>query len=562
MRILYSILLAAAIFAAPLPARADRNVYLDLMEEAVNAYTPERLRNYIDRVDAEGIKEHGYARITSNIGILLAHGRIQDKKTLFEEMMDICVRETPVARRKNEGQGHFRCGNDFAVKEIVACITEIEKSGIFPKEKTDAWREGLKYMKAEDIYSEQPEPGGIAKNWCIFGSASECVRLSAGIGGDRAFADKYMTDQLRFFDENGMYMDPGCPMVYDFVTRLQFMVALNAGYDGPAKEALEGFLLKSALPTLQMISVTGEMPYGGRSNQFLHNETVMCAVCEYYASWFARRGDMELASRFKSAASECAASLWYWLNQKPVRHLKNRYPTETGYGCEGYAYFDKYMVTMASWAYLAFAFANDDIPMATAPEPDCTFVTSDNFHRIMMRAGGYTVQIDTDAQKLYDCNGIGRFQKKGASPVIALASPCAADLTPNYKLDITSDGGLAIAPEWDKYEIIKAETGLVVLSNGESTWIIKLSKKGLKMVLKGKGEQMLTLPAFEFDGESNSEIKVDGRNLSIAFGGAVCQYRSNGTITDSGKVYANRNGHLRRMEARRTSRLVVRASIK
>lgn len=562
MKTLLLLFLTATISGTHVQEKADRNIYIDLMEGAVEAYTQERLRNYIKRVDAEGIKEHGYARITSNIGILLAHGRIPDYLPMFEEMMDICVRETPVARQKNEGEGHFRCGNDFAVKEIVACITEVEKAGILPKEKTDAWRSGLKDMKAEDIYSEQPEPGGPARNWCVFGSASECVRLKAGIGGNRAFADKYLTDQLRFFDENGMYMDPGCPMVYDFVTRLQFMLALNAGYDGPAKDAIEENLLKSALPTLQMISATGEMPYGGRSNQFLHNETLLCAVCEYYATWFAERGETGLASRFKSAAGRCARSLLYWISQKPVRHIKNRYPTESGYGCEGYAYFDKYMVTMASWAYLAYAFANDNIPFSSKSEPDCTFVTSKNFHRIMMNAGGYSVQIDTDAQDEYDCNGIGRLQKEGTSPVVAMASPCAACPDLGYKLDIDPRCGLAIAPCWESYSILKAAKGRVTLTDGKSEWRIKLSKRGLKMVLRGKGEQTLTLPAFDFDGEKYSEIKIGNKCLSITFDGAVCRYRSNGTIIDNDTVCANRNGHFRRMETKRPHRLVVRASIK
>ena len=66
-------------------------------------------------------------------------------------------------------------------------------------------------------------------------------------------------------------------MVYDFVTRLQFATALDLGYDGPSRAALEALMLKSADITLAMQSATGEIPFGGRSNQFLHNETFYAA---------------------------------------------------------------------------------------------------------------------------------------------------------------------------------------------------------------------------------------------------------------------------------------------
>ena len=261
---------------------SSKEMYLDLMQEAVMAYTPERIEDYISRVEQEGITEHGFGRLASNIGILVSKGRIPDYKDLFIRLMDIAAREIPVAKEKSKKS---RPGNDFAVKELVCCVLECEQSGVFPKEKTDSWRNAFTNMKAEEIYSSQPAPGGKrAHNWCVFGSASECARIMAGMGGDRAYADKYLTDQLRFFDVNGMYRDPNQPMVYDFVARLQFMSALSFGYDGPAREQIEDQLLKSAVPTLQMQSVSGEIPYGGRSNGFLHNETFYAAVCEYYAT--------------------------------------------------------------------------------------------------------------------------------------------------------------------------------------------------------------------------------------------------------------------------------------
>ena len=47
--------------------------YLDLMEQAVGAYTDEQIAAYTEKVRADGLKEHGYPRLTANIGILLAY---------------------------------------------------------------------------------------------------------------------------------------------------------------------------------------------------------------------------------------------------------------------------------------------------------------------------------------------------------------------------------------------------------------------------------------------------------------------------------------------------------
>ena len=563
MKSLY-ILIVIASLTLPIQSSAHespgKEIYLDLMEEAVHAYTPELIMSYTDRVDSEGITEHGFPRLTANIGILLSHGRLAGMEGQFERMMDICIREIPIARQRNKGNGTI--GNDFSVKEIVYCLLEIESSGVMPADKIADWRGTFSAMKAEDIYSVQPVPGdGRARNWCVFGSASECARVYSGLGGDRSYADRYLEDQLRFFDCNGMYRDPGSPMVYDFVTRLQYMAALDFGYDGPCREDIEKQLLLSAVPTLEMQSATGEIPFGGRSNQFLLNETFYAAVCEYYARWFHKLGDDAMAGRFKAAAARAVAAEWYWLAQKPVRHIKNRYPTETGYGCEGYAYFDKYMVTMASWAYMAYRFADEGILPAADPEPDSTFVTSPDFHQIMMNAGGYTVQFDVNPKKEYDSPGIGRFQRAGAPPVIALASPCPSVPKPNYKIDIDGNGPLAIAPGWDKYDIVKTAPGLVILTDSTSTWRNRLSHKGLTMKLKGKGLQGITMPALVFDGESSPEVQCSGRMLTITFNGWRCTYRSSAPIVDSGRIYASRNGHLRRFDTSSDKRLRIRATI-
>lgn len=128
---IYSFLLSSIQSSAQ--SASSKEMYLDIMQQAVMAYTPERIDDFISRVEKEGITEHGFGRLTSNIGILVSKGRISEYKELFVRMMDIAAREVPLAMVKNKKK---RLGNDFAVKELVCCVMECEKSGIFSKEQT------------------------------------------------------------------------------------------------------------------------------------------------------------------------------------------------------------------------------------------------------------------------------------------------------------------------------------------------------------------------------------------------------------------------------------------
>ena len=554
-----------------------RERYLDLMERAVGAYTPEHMERYLRTVKEKGLAEHGFPRLCSNLGVLLAHGRIPEKEEIFLRLMDTCCRQIPVAFPRNK----FSVGNDFSVKEVCLCILELEKAKRIPQARIDAWRARIASAVPETTYSCRPPVGDkTARNWCVFGATSEQLRLFSGMGGDAAYVERYYGDQLRFFDGNGMYKDPHQPMVYDFVTRLQYAVGLTCGYDGPSRVKLEELMLKSAEPTLRMLSASGEIPFGGRSNQFLHNETFYAALCEYYAAWFHRRGDVRMARRFRTAAQRAVDSLSYWLDRPSVRHVKNRYPLETRYGTEGYGYFDKYMVTMGSWAYLGYYFADETVPEGPVEEPDAfVWSTGPEFHRTFLNAGGYTAQFDTAADDHYDGSGLGRLQKRGAPPFICLSVPFAKK--PLYRLDVTNATSLAILPGWKGtngyeyaygpvYRVIgsKEEGGRAraVMSVGRKgraplMWRSELDADGLVLTLTGDDAPALVLPAFMSDGERQSDLKVGKGGFSVGFDGWTCRWETNGEIVDTGLVYGNRNGHYRRLEARAVSKGPLRVKI-
>ena len=567
--------------AAALPSPAVTKArYLDLMEMAVDAYTPAHMERYLKSIQKKGIGEHGFPRLTSNLGVLLATGRrtSENDKALFKTMMDECCRQMSTVLARNGG----RVGNDFTVKEVILCLYEVERAKLFPKETTDAWRADIAKVVPKTTYSCIPKPNDpVAHNWAIFAGASDQLRRHAGLGGDPAFVERQFSGQLRFFDANGMYKDPNQPLVYDGVTRLQFMLALRYGYDGPSRAFLEEQFRKSAEPTLLMQAVTGEIPFGGRSNQFLHNESFYAAVCEWYAGEFKAKGDMTMARRFRAAARRAVESLDYWSAAKPLHHVKNRFPRDSRYGCEGYGYFDKYMVTMGSWALMGYLFADESIPDADLPADAeaAAFVTTPDFHMTFLKAGGYGAQFDAPADDHYDGSGVGRIQRRGAPPMLALSVPFAKK--PLYGLNVTNETPLAILPGWSrdgkwnyaydgKYTnltataangVAKMDVDVVRETEPCLRFTCEVSADGVLLALAGEGDLALTLPVFAFDGERRTEVRAAEKSVDVSLDGWTCRYETNGAVLDTGLVYGNRNGHYRRYEARGNGRLTVKVTL-
>ena len=557
--------------------------YIDLMENVLSAYSDEDIFNYTKSVMEKGITEHGYPRLTANIGILIAHGKRIDLKDHFLLMMDICCEKMPNSAPGNVWTG---IGNDFSVKEIIFCILELEKSKTFDKSTTEKWREKLSVIRPEDTYDMvAPIPPVKVNNWAAFGAFSEQVRKMAGIGDESEFIENQVLSQLFSFDENGMYRDPNEPMVYDGVTRLQLAGALFCGFDGKGKDELEEFMLKSAEPTLLMQSVTGEIPFGGRSNQFLHNETFYAALCEFYATWFKNKGDLKKAGQFKHAAKIATDYALQYLDvSKTIYHIKNYYDRSTKYGCETYAYFDKYMVTVGSWLYMAYYFTDDSIDEVECPAFAGKYIwqTSEHFHKVFVNHGEYFAEIETDANYHYDASGLGRIHKKDIPSALCLTVPFTN--TPEYTIDIENPSHLSIAggcevngkwsygwEEGTKYVVTEKTTtddfSMVkydcTLKNGTVlTHTLKLSADGAEITISGAESIALTLPAFYFDGKENAKITTEKNSTQIDYKGCICRYETDGSITDTNLEYANRNGHYKRYDAIGKNTLTVHVTIK
>lgn len=557
-----------------------KNRYIELMEQTLSAYSDEHILRYFNDVKTKGLTEHGFPRLTANIGILIAHGRRHDLLSIFMQMMDICCEMFL--------RPYVKAANEFSVREIVLCIEEIEAAGTVDPCAICRWKEQISRIVAEECYSVivTTETDRIT-NWAIFGAVSESARLRAGLGGDAEFIDRQLSCQFQWIDENGMYLDNAYsnvhqPMVYDLVSRGLFSMLLHFGYRGKYYEAIDDCLKKAGLLTLKMQSPNGEVPFGGRSNQFLHNEAWLAIIFEYEAHRYAAEGKMELAMEFKAAVDRALEVTRLWLDKTPIRHLKNRFPTETKYGCEEYAYFDKYMITAASFLYVAYRFCDDSVP--TVPSPDHkteAFLTTDYFHKLFLKSGGYMAQLDTNADLHYDASGLGRVHREGAPSPICLSMSCSPH--PVYTLDLEEPMALSICAgvrengEWRfaadpsaVYEVKAVSEkedmacATVLCRFAEQTEVLTeyaVSEDGVTLSVSGNGEIGCLLPALCFDGEKHSEITVGEHSLEIFYEGWVCRYTVDGTIADTGRIGANRNGHYRAFLASAQNTLNVKIEI-
>ncbi len=547
------------------------------MQKALSAYGRDYIEEYFERVKTEGLTEHGFPRLTVNIGNLICKGKVLELKPLFLKMMDFCCETVP----------KVKAANDFSVWEMVYCITELEKSGKVDKERIDVWKKNMSSIDPAicyNVYAVNPEDK--LKNWALFTGVSEFFRLSAGLGGSMDFIDTQLATQLQWIDENGMYLDGDeywNPLVYDVVPRGLFSLLLNHGYRGKYYKEIDDILKRAGLLTLKMQSACGELAFGGRSNQFIFTEVWLALVCEFEAKRYFKEGNFRLVNEFKSASKRAIEQVEFWLNKQPIHHVKNRYPLETRHGCEDYAYFDKYMITVASvlQALLLVCDENIEFEYITDCEP-MVFATTDYFHKLFLKAGGYSAQFDINAEPYIDSNGLGRIHKTGAPTTVCMSVPCSSQdgyvtmciEKPNAVslcVGAIIDGKMVFAHDDNaSYEILDYHTGEAFayakiknqFKNGLTiTTEYKVDKNGVEIDVFGKGELLFMLPAFYFDGERYFKVVQEKNMLSVYQDGWVCNYVADGEVFDLERRGANRNGLYKAFAVKGKDKIIIKVQI-
>jgi hypothetical protein len=491
-------------------------------------------------------------------------------------MMDLCCKEIPLRKH---------AANEFSIKEVIWCLMELEQHQTFPREQIDNWKNQLKKVTVENCYRTYAEqPDSPVHNWAAFAMVSEWMRYYVDLAPeDKTFIENQAASQWQWVDENGMYRDPHEPLVYDFVTRGLFAMAIHFGWRGKYFEEWDDALKRAGLLSLKMISVTGELPYGGRSNQFLHNEAHCALILENEAARYAKAKDMKMAGAFKAMVQRSLDNILSWLEKKPISHVKNAFPIETKYGCEGYAYFDKYMITTASFLYAAYLLSDDDIPAGEVDDiTPMSWQSSEHFHKVFLRAGEYCAEYDYRADYHYDASGLGRLHRKNAPGTICLSVPGTG--TPNYVISADDAVPFAIAPmvccdgQWlsgAAPEVLHTVEEHGTQATGaftrircvwpekaevESTYF--LDGNGLKITLRGKGKIGLMIPAFFFDGRENPCITASEKALSVSYQDHRCLWQiENGSLCDMEQKGYNRNGHYKLFRAEGNDTLTVTVAI-
>lgn len=561
------------------------------MDRAFSSYTKEQISDFYSRVKINGLTEHGFPRLASDLGVLICHGRHKDLLPLFVDLMDLCCDQMP----------KVHAANDFSVREVVTCLLEVERAGIVPRKKLDEWKAAIASMdpwKCYDCIAKKPDQ--LIGNWSLFNAVSEYARVHAGLAkqeGVEEYMDLQIATQLRLIDECGMYMDPHnaipaykgyvSPILYDYVPRVLFAFLINFDYQGKHRDAIVEALEKSAELTLKMQSVTGEIPFGGRSAQFMHNECTEAALLEFYATYFARKGELSRAGQFKRAARLAAESVLYWFENAPMKHVKNCYSIESMVGCEGYAYFDKYMITAASMAYVAYLYADDGIEEAkTCPAIAGGYVarTSERFHKYFLNNNGYFVEIDTNADKHYEGSGIGRVQKLGAPPQICLSSGFSDH--PSFTIDGQNSTSLSLctSAEIDGKWHIGAEYPHTIPENcfyvkdkrcfAYMEWYAEGNRICQSVTVDGEGVEIraevfgekagkvgVEIPVFAFDGIEKTHIKMTDKVITVEYKGYRCKYTTTSKFVDLDEEVCNRNGKYRRFRAEEDYFVLVRIEI-
>jgi len=548
------------------------NRYIELMARTLDAYSDGDIIEYTERVEREGLTEHGFPRLAVNLGILISHGYRVGLLPLFIRMMDLCCREIP----------RVRAANNFSVKEIILCILELERTELVPRERIMLWRSQLssidRWQAYELVVRSREE---TAFNWVLFASVSEHLRGLVGLCDDEGeFIETQLATQMRLLDENGMYRDDLflAPIAYDYVSRGLFAQLLAFGYRGEFARRMDESLMRAGLLSLESLSALGEIPYGGRSNQFLHNEATALITLEYERRRYECLGDIERRDTFAASIDSALSSLEGWLMREQLSHIKNGFNPRGGYGCEEYAYFDKYMITTASSLYAAYMISYLDnviiedcaFPQAEYRGEARTYVASlsNHFGQTVLKAGDYTAQVSHRAKTGYDAIGLGRLHRRGAPSEICLSVPCppkptysigGAEPLPLSLIGLSAlDRSALQCEECNLLEsVVSGDIAEVSLLANQVTTTYRLSPEGLSVTVHGEGELCLYLPMLEECGLGEPSGKIGTNKALLQYRSWQLEYRTNGKIFDTGSLSYNRNGVYRRLLVRGRSGLAV-----
>ena len=541
--------------------------YLDVIECVVDAYGISLFESQLALPDE--VYHFTAFRTSAMLAYLIESGRRPELFDLWMRVTEKSVRALAASRKS--------AYNDLTLEEL--CISFLMMRDCVRKE----WLDVLSGITPEVHYAFTEKEQ--MNNMVVYGCVGMYLREKlTGISCDEHF-DRVMPWIIECLDENGMFDDHDHALLYDLTTRVRLEQLLWFGYDGKWKKSIEEALIKGAEATLFMQSAAYQIPYGGRSNQLLHNEALQTSLCEYAALREKRRGNIENAMQYKRAAHLSFLTLGRYL-KKPTgaKHIRNMFPQDSLFGVDDYGTFPRYMNALATFIACGYLAADDTIGEAECPceAGDYVFETSDRFGKIFINAFGQSIEYACKADYAHEPAGLGRYHAKGIPAELGLSMPFVEK--PKYLLsksripfDIigpkhVSSGFMHLANEVEPSKLtaisagyidesgarrllceserpIKAyverdEKSITLISEWKSaTEYITISEKGLELFvsLKREGKAFWLVPMLSDDGENKKELIKSDSGTAVSSGDFEYALRGE-NITVSEDTVANRNG--------------------
>jgi hypothetical protein len=394
------------------PTDIDRGDYLRLTEGIVDYFARFQQKNgEID--DPYERKEIQYSTPSFALAaaILVESGKRPDLLANARNALDRSLAELATHSAANQT-------GDFFIFPAMAAYTKLRNR--VDEATRDRWQGYLRKIDPDLAYSDRIGPGQPdVMNWNSNAILGEYLRFRQGFT-DEKFVSRYLDAQLPRFTPEGLYRDPGTPLVYDAAARFNFLVLLNEGYGGPHRKGLEILLKRGAWASLLMQSSKGDFPSSGRSSGHVWNDALECASFELWASRSAAAGDLVGAHAFKRAAHLAAQSISRWVRSSgDIWIVKNRFDPKVRHGYEDYSYHSQYNLLTAAYLALAWSYADESLPEGPSPAETGDFLVDlPNFHKIFANVSGQYLEIDLAGEEKHGETGLIRLDQPSAPSII------------------------------------------------------------------------------------------------------------------------------------------------
>lgn len=411
----------------------DRETYLDLAERIVRSALPwqdERGAIISPALGRETSTTSG--RFVGALGGCIRGGRCADLVAECALSMDYCC-EMMAGRIAPYASFH---GPEFYTKELMYAYFALD--GKVSAERHRRWGE---LLGAFDVWERYPSWHNVSDgNFPIYGVCGEQLKVFAGLADTTEALEAVLDNQFKLLTPWGMYRDPHDPLTYDLTDRQQLGMLPHFGYRGRHAAWIDEATRRGALTQLLYMSVTGQMPYGGRSNQYHIMEAMAACICELEARRY-RDSRPEYAGALKRAAHLAVASIAPWIAApEQIYVIKNRFDASLAHGDAGYdgSPYAAYLLLIASILGTAHQLADESIPEGPAPvdRGGYAFQLWPAFHKTFATCGSYHLEIDNSGQPTHDATGLGRLHRRGVRPETALSMSIPA--TPAVHMSVAA----------------------------------------------------------------------------------------------------------------------------